>query len=370
MADADTCHYAIHHETLNEWEVGLGTYETTGNLLLRTTPLESSNAGAAVNFSAGNKSVQIVLPGVQALFLRQLTQLTGVVRVDAGVPSVDAELNAISNLTSAADQLPYFTGAATAALTTLTAAARTVLDDTTVGAMLATLGGASFLALQVFTADGTYTPTSGMKHCLVIGTGGGGGGGGADATSTSDPAGGGGGGAGGTCIELFSAATIGASQSVDIGAAGTAGSNTGGNGGAGANTTLGALFTANGGALGTGSGTVTASANTAAGGLGGTPTGGLLNIPGGDGGDGCGVSIDGTVDGTWGQGGEGGASFWGGGGKRQARAVASITTTASVAGVAGRAFGSGGSGGVCLNTATGVAGGAGAAGVMFILELG
>ena len=49
---------------------------------------------------------------------------------------------ALSGLTGVADRLPYFTGAGALSLTTLTAAARTVLDDTTVAAMLATMGGA------------------------------------------------------------------------------------------------------------------------------------------------------------------------------------------------------------------------------------
>lgn len=56
---------------------------------------------------------------------------------------VDADLAAIAGVTSAADKVPYFTGAGTADVLTCTSAARTVLDDTTVAAMVDTLGGAT-----------------------------------------------------------------------------------------------------------------------------------------------------------------------------------------------------------------------------------
>lgn len=60
----DTVFYAIAGGS--EWEVGLGTYSAT-NTLTRTTVLASSNAGSAVNLSAGSKDVFLTDPAAASV---------------------------------------------------------------------------------------------------------------------------------------------------------------------------------------------------------------------------------------------------------------------------------------------------------------
>ncbi len=71
MSNGDTTFYAIitGSSGTDEWEVGLGTYTSSGNTLARTTVLGSSNSGSATNFSAGNKDVFMTYPADKAVFL-------------------------------------------------------------------------------------------------------------------------------------------------------------------------------------------------------------------------------------------------------------------------------------------------------------
>ena len=74
-AVGDTCRYGIQGVDgsgvpTGEWEVGYGTYSATGTLT-RTTVVDSSNSGSAVNFSAGTKQVWIGMDAAQAGWIRE-----------------------------------------------------------------------------------------------------------------------------------------------------------------------------------------------------------------------------------------------------------------------------------------------------------
>lgn len=208
--------------------------------------------------------------------------------------------------------------------------------------------------LRVYSTSTTWTPVNAAKlrGVRVTATGGGGGGAGSDGFA-SNISGGTGGASGATSIEYFTPAMVGASQSITIGAAGTAGPATSaGTGGIGGTTSFGALISAAGGA----GGFRVSAAQTALIGEGplgaATPTTGHINLPGQFGGKFF------RLSGTEGSGGDGGASYWGPGGRGAG---------SGVAGVAASNAGAGG-GGACVNSATALAGGAGGAGRVVVEE--
>ena len=72
IGDSNTTFYTIQLSNTNEWEVGVGTYTSSGTTLSRDTILESSNGGTAVNFSAGTKDVFVTYPAEKAIYLGNL----------------------------------------------------------------------------------------------------------------------------------------------------------------------------------------------------------------------------------------------------------------------------------------------------------
>ena len=217
-------------------------------------------------------------------------------------------------------------------------------------------GFGSLIAIQIFTASGTYTPTSGMAKCIVQCLGGGGAGGGTPTSGGSSGAVGGGGGGGGFSQSFVTSATIGASQAVTIGAGGTgAAGAVGGNGG---DTSVGSIVIGKGGTGGAVG--VSTAANTTfstLGGAGGVAGTGDITFPGSVG------SLGHKTSGIYS--GKGASSYFGGG--AQSIVITTVTLSNGIAAVANTGAGGSGSG-IFLTTGTTQAGGNGGSGIVVIYE--
>jgi hypothetical protein len=62
IGNANTTYYAIVDPVAGSWEVGIGTYTSSGTTLSRDTVLESSAGGAKVSFVSGTKDVFCTYP--------------------------------------------------------------------------------------------------------------------------------------------------------------------------------------------------------------------------------------------------------------------------------------------------------------------
>jgi hypothetical protein len=80
IGNGNTTYYAITDPATGDWEVGIGTYTSSGTTLSRTTILSSSNAGSVVNLQAGTKEVFCVYPAEKAIY----EEPSGNVLIDGG----------------------------------------------------------------------------------------------------------------------------------------------------------------------------------------------------------------------------------------------------------------------------------------------
>ena len=204
---------------------------------------------------------------------------------------------------------------------------------------LGTTSGYTQVNRQVFTGNGTYTPTADAKFIDVEVLAGGAGG----ASSNGASHCGGGGGAGGYARKVFDIAVIGATEAVTVGAGGAAGVN----GGA---SSLGALISATGGTAGS------SAQYVGVGGAGGAGTGGDYNITGGSGSTAAALTI------TFEVGSYGGSSIYGSGGAAQQSGAIDDRN-----GNAGIGYGAGGAGSLSPGGGS-KTGGAGTGGIVIVTE--
>lgn len=108
IGNGNTTYYTISGGS--EWEVGIGTYNSTGPVLNRDTVLSSSNSGSLVNFSAGDKDVFVTYPAERSVN----EDATG--NVNINITGSAASATTATNLAAgAAGSVPYQTAANTTA---------------------------------------------------------------------------------------------------------------------------------------------------------------------------------------------------------------------------------------------------------------
>jgi len=68
IGNSNTTYYTIAHQTLDEWEVGLGTLDGSSANLTRTTVFTNSDGNTSqVTFSAGTKDVFVTYPASKTM---------------------------------------------------------------------------------------------------------------------------------------------------------------------------------------------------------------------------------------------------------------------------------------------------------------
>ncbi|MCL5589082.1 glycine-rich domain-containing protein [Enterobacter roggenkampii] len=270
---------------------------------------------------------------------------------------LDPTLTALAALVGVANKLPYFNGDDTAALTDLTQVGRDIIGKSTIADILTYLGlgdgTGRLINVKTFTSSGTYTPTAGMKYCIVEGIGGGGAGGGAPITASGNVGLGAGGHAGAYGKATFTIADIGASKPVTVGAGGVTTTNAGGDGG---NSSLGSLVVFTGGKGGPSAGNTAPPLSAGNGNVPSVASSGANIIRGTGALSAIGIVVSAAV----GFSGAGANSAYGAGG-------GAVNNTGNGAAAVG--FGSGGSGAMALSSnATARPGGNGAPGFVVIYE--
>ena len=83
IGNSNSTYYTI--TSTNDWEVGIGTYTSSGTALSRDTVLSSSNSGNLVNFPAGSKDVFVTYPAERAVWVDAVGTSGNVLTSDGSV---------------------------------------------------------------------------------------------------------------------------------------------------------------------------------------------------------------------------------------------------------------------------------------------
>lgn len=220
-----------------------------------SSPMTWANAstGSVTSVAAGTGLAggTITTTGTISLATRAANSIMGNNTGGAAGPTDLTITQVLNLLATTKGMLPYLSAASTWSGLGIGSTNQVLSVVAGLPAWATVVSGIGSVTVQLLQTSGTWTVTPGTKFAIGVMVGGGGGSGGTNNSSSS------GGGAGGYAMVLWTAAQLGASQSVTIGAAGAAGAaatsagpGNGSTGGTGGTTSVGSLASCTGGAGG------------------------------------------------------------------------------------------------------------------------
>lgn len=76
IGNGNQTYYTIVDSSANTWEVGIGTYTSSGTTLSRDTVLASSSGTSKIDFSAASKDVFVTYPASPSITIPEARKVT------------------------------------------------------------------------------------------------------------------------------------------------------------------------------------------------------------------------------------------------------------------------------------------------------
>jgi hypothetical protein len=157
IGNTNTTYYCCTDGT--NFEVGVGTYASSGTTLARTTILQSSNSDSAVNWSAGTRQIFCTLPAEKSVIedasnnvaIAGVLTSTGLTIGSAAI--TEAELEILDGASVTTTELNIIDGDTSATSTTLADADRLVANDAGTMKQVALTDVKTYLTSAGFTSD-------------------------------------------------------------------------------------------------------------------------------------------------------------------------------------------------------------------------
>ncbi len=99
-ANGDTFYYCAQNQSANEFEVGLGTYTTAGNILTRPSAVMTNSAGTTAKINFTNNPVVFITNAAQTLGMSWQTSISAAGSDQSGATQLTKNMNIVTTVSA------------------------------------------------------------------------------------------------------------------------------------------------------------------------------------------------------------------------------------------------------------------------------